>query len=428
MRILIDGLNLSLPQGTGIATYARNLGRCIRRLDHSLALLFGVPLPSSDDAQVLEAAFFEMAAPPRRSVPRYVWDLARALRPLHPVDIPRTGMVVQGPLTGRLPPCDRILNVPHLFLTAGAKFSRGLGFTEIALSEPVDIAHWTCPLPLRVRGARNIYTIHDLVPLRLPYTTQNPKPKFLRLLRQIAAEADHVATVSETTRADVIQFIGADPARVTNTYQSVEAPEPALLADARAARALLELVSRRAGRHLEPEGFYLFFGAVEPKKNLLRIIRAWASAGVPEPLVVVGREGWDCDAEMAALRGTPGLIWLDYTPSDQLAALIIAARAVVFVSLYEGFGLPVVEAFLCGTPVIASATGALSEIAGDAAILVDPLDEDALREALRGLSAPGSAARRADLAARGRARAAVFSREATSARMGALYDRVMNGV
>jgi glycosyltransferase involved in cell wall biosynthesis len=93
------------------------------------------------------------------------------------------------------------------------------------MQEKPDLMHWTYPLPLKISSIPNIYTLHDLVPLRLPYTTLDNKRKYLRLVEKIASSADHIVTVSESSKNDIIKILGVTPERITNTYQSVSIPE-----------------------------------------------------------------------------------------------------------------------------------------------------------------------------------------------------------
>ncbi|MGH7109038.1 MAG: glycosyltransferase family 4 protein, partial [Stellaceae bacterium] len=174
----------------------------------------------------------------------------------------------------------------------------------------------------------------------------------------------------------------------------------------------------------------LFYGALEPKKNLARLIEAYLASGVAVPLVVVLGGGWHNETETRLLAahsanaagaesGRPRIRRLDYLGFSTLVTLIRGARAVVFPSLYEGFGLPVLEAMALGAPVLASREGALPEIAGDAALLVDPYDGEAIRRAITTIVADADL--RAELSRRGRRRADEFSLARYRERMAALY-------
>jgi glycosyltransferase involved in cell wall biosynthesis len=284
-----------------------------------------------------------------------------------------------------------------------------------------DILHCTYPLPLRVKSALNLYTIHDLVPLRLPFTTLDNKRQTFRLLKKIADKADHIVTVSENSKRDIVALLGVDERRVTNTYQAIDIPEEYL------ARPEAAIANQLAGSFgLDLDGYLLFYGALEPKKNVGRLIEAYLASGVDVPLVVVLGGGWQNEAETRLLaeqsqngRGRPRIRRLDYLGFSTLVTLIRGARAVVFPSLYEGFGLPVLEAMAMGAPVVASRESALPEIAGDAALLIDPYDGDAIRRAIVTIAADADL--RAELSHRGRRRAALFSLSRYRERMAALY-------
>jgi glycosyltransferase involved in cell wall biosynthesis len=289
--------------------------------------------------------------------------------------------------------------------------------------------HWTCALPLRAPGRANLYTLHDMIPFRLPFTTLDNKARSLSLCREIAATADRIVTVSEHSKTDIVRILGIDEARVAVTYQSVDIPA-ALTArpDGEVAREVEGVFG------LGWRSYFLFFGAIEPKKNLARVIEAYLGAAVAAPLVIIGGKAW-LEADETRLL-YPDLVqgrtltegrWrradrvrvYDYLPFSLLVSLIRGARATLLPSLYEGFGLPVLESMLLGTPVLSSTGGALPEIAGDAAVLVDPYDALAIREAIIALDADESL--RDELSRRGRLRAETFSPETYRQRLAELY-------
>jgi len=258
------------------------------------------------------------------------------------------------------------------------------------------------------------------VPLRLPYTTLDAKKTYLALCQRIAREADHILTVSEHSRNDIIRILGVEASRVTNLYQSTDIV------------ALMEGISREqiereveALLGLEMRGYYLFFGALEPKKNVARLIEAHCSSGSKHPLVIVGPPGWGSEQDVALIKQFSDLDrsgrikWLGYLPRQTLATVIAGARAVVFPSLYEGFGLPVLEAMALGTPVITSNTSSLPEVAGDAALLVDPLEVRGIGGAINALD--GDQRMVEDLSQRGRVQAEKFSAAAYRERLGGFY-------
>lgn len=423
-RVGIDGYNLALPRGTGVATYGRNLSRGLRRIGVGVDALYGLDIPPGADGLDQEVAFFD---PPksRKTVRREVDDVVRgavgAFHGLRARPLRLGGAVRSRALEDRLPVFDRLWNVRRLFLLSHHVFDRTGRRLRVRMADPPAVMHWTYPLAVELVGARNVYTLHDLVPLRLPFTTLDLKARYRALCAMLVREADHIVTVSEASRRDILELLDAPPEKVTNTYQGVEPLETAGRAEAEA------LVRGAVG--LPPQGFHLFFGAVEPKKNVGRLLEAYFRSGVTTPLVLVGQTAWKADEELALLAGNDAgegragrVIRLDHAPRGLLTALVLTARAVLFPSLYEGFGLPVAEAMALGAPVMTSDTSSLPEVAGDAALLVDPYDVQAMAAALRRLD--GDAALRADLAARGPRQAARFAPAAYDARLRELYRRL----
>ena len=424
MNILIDAYNIALPQGTGVATYGRNLARAAMGLGHRVGLLFGNRAGSSRRALLNEVALAEGdEAAPRaaRFAPARLAETVRGLIATRPArEIPLSGDVI-------LPQLMRIegvsyWNVPNLYRQANAAFRATGGLTRVA-APGVDLVHWTYPLPVRVPGALNVYTLHDLVPLRLPYATADQKRHYFRLCHHLVRSADHILTVSECSRQDIIRMLGADPARVTNLYQPTDIAR--LIEGVSPDRIALE-VEGLLGAGMR--GYYLFFGALEPKKNLARLLEAHLMSGSRHPLVIVGAPGWGSERDVALLKQLAELDtakrikWLGYLPRQTLATAIAGARAVMFPSLYEGFGLPVLEAMSLGTPVVTSTTSSLPEVAGHVALMIDPYDARALARAINALDDDDSAV--AELGQRGLVQAERFSAGAYRHRLAEFYARL----
>jgi glycosyltransferase involved in cell wall biosynthesis len=429
----IDGYNLALPNGTGVATYGRVLADTLRDGGHCVTGLFGVD--AGRDAAMRELLFYDRLGhvpptpPLRRKRRRRI--LRAALRPFHvrtAQDVPQTGRIETANLAERLPALDRLLTVPDLFDVAHRHFAIYGRFLRVRMDRPPAVMHWTYPLPIRLEGAANIYTFHDLVPLRLPYTTLDAKRAYRALLAQCAREAAHLCTVSETSRSDIIAEFGLGPDRITNCYQAspLALPENDPQEDARIVENVFGLPHR---------GYFLHFGAIEPKKNIGRLIEAYLATGVSAPLVLTGGRGWQAQDELRLLvpddeadtahgrRMAERVRRLEHLPRALLARLVRGARAVLFPSIHEGFGLPVLEAMQLGTPVLTSAGGALAEVAGDAALLVDPYDVSAIAAGISALDSDAALRRRMEAA--GPAAAARFSPEAYRARLEQMYAHVL---
>jgi glycosyltransferase involved in cell wall biosynthesis len=439
--IMIDGHNLSFAKGTGVATYARNISYEIHGLGHRVDVLYGKrPWPVGGSAEEREVSFFDPNKTRHHSVAgEMVWimnlirDGYAAPIGMKAAQVPITGYVAREQLKARLPYFDRIWNAPGLYNVSGAIFEGLRTFTTVRGLETPAIMHWTYPLPVRVPGARNIYTLHDLVPLRLPFTTLDYKSRYLAMVQKIVKTADHVVTISEASKRDIIELLGCPEEKISITYQSVTLPRETTDVPEDVARREVEGIFG-----LTWKGYFLFAGSLEPKKNVGRLIEAHLASGVSTPLVMVGAIAWRAAEELELLgdfaepdADSPAKIMayggriqrVRYVPLRLLVSLIRGAKGVTFPSIYEGFGLPVLEAMTLGAPVITSGIGATAEVAGDAALLVDPYDPRSIAQAIRTLDADPALA--ADLSSRGLKQADRFSPARYRERLGAMYDRIL---
>lgn len=437
-RIMIDGYNLALEKGTGVATYSRNLSLELSKLGNKIDLLYGVRSSTGKNPLLSEVNFFDSVAKPLKTS-EIVKTMVRSPFGLKAREVPITGKVVARNPLRILPEYDRIFNRRNLFAMARWHFRVWGKFMDTSYEQSASIAHWTYPLPTRLKGAANIYTIHDLVPLRLPYTTLDNKREYYRTVREIAERADHIVTVSEASKRDIIDLFGVPESRVTNTYQSARLPEKILDRSFQDVAGEVEAIFG-----LEPKKYFLFFGAIEPKKNVARIIEAYLASRSKLPLVIVGQVTWNNDNDLRLLKVSQArqqasaerrddmtvsesssggqIIRLDYLPLNLLTSLIRGARAVVFPSLYEGFGLPILEAMQLGTAVITGTQGSNPEVAGDGAYLVDPYDVGAIAKAIRDLQSDSDMVEHYETV--GRERAKMFSPERYSERLRELYSRL----
>ena len=430
LRIGLDGFNMAMRRGTGVATYGRELSRTLSAMGHEVDVLFGMPIGGKTPDLLREILFFDhldsekgRKAPVPMS-PRWLREVLGTPMGLTALEVPITGRVIADALAARMPHYDRILNAPDLFDVATRYFRRTKRFLKIRVSNPPEIMHWTYPLPILLQGARNIYTMHDLVPLRLPYTTLDNKRAYLRLIRGCLQWGDHICTVSEASRQDILSLFRVPPSQVTNTFQTAGLPEEVAVGD-----DITGWLNRLFG--LSHKGYFLFYGAIEPKKNIGRMIQAYLASGVTTPLVIVGGRAWKAESELRLLVTNDGkpaptaqhVRMLDYLPAAWLGTLVRGAKAVLFASLYEGFGLPVLEAMQLGTPVMTSTTSSLPEVAGNAALLIDPYDPTAIAEALRRLDSEPELCQR--LSKAGLDQASSFSLARYVERLTALYDAVL---
>lgn len=431
-RIVYDGLNLSLSQGTGIATYTRMLTRVSRDLGYEVGVIYETPFVPPRDATLKEILFFDQLRITDRSrykIPRNrfggIADHLRCHFGIKASSLRLGDTVIVNQFNDLLPQQDTAYAARNVFRIANDKFNGTGAFTKLSFDIKLDIFHCTYPLPLYVKQSCNIVTIHDVVPFRLPYGTLDNKRNIYNLLKSIVKKVDHIVTVSESSKRDIIKFLGIEESRVTNTYQSV------VFADEYFDRSNDLIANFLEGLYgLEMRGYLLFFGALEPKKNVGRLIDAYLSTGVDIPLVLVTGPGWQNEGELGRLNEHksrpkppnatgPTIRCIDYVSQSNLVNLIRGSRAVVFPSLLEGFGLPVLEAMTLGAPVVTSSNGALAEIAGDAALLVDPYDVDDIGRAITSIANDADLC--GELARRSVAQAAKFSIAQYRKRVEALY-------
>jgi glycosyltransferase involved in cell wall biosynthesis len=265
------------------------------------------------------------------------------------------------------------------------------------------VMHWTYPVPLRLEGWCNVYTVHDAIPLTQPTLSPIRSKRHRRILHALAADAARFVTVSISARNDLIEELGYGPEFICAIPQGV-APAP------------------RGGvlpRDLTPGGYFLACGPVEPRKNHVALALAHAASGAARPLVIAGADGWRAAEVLSRLEPRPGLIRLGYQSCENMAALIAGARALLMPSLAEGFGLPVAEAMMAGVPVMTSDQGALRETACGSALLVNPKDVEAMARAIGALERDDALV--SSLAADARRRAEVFSLDTYGHSLSGLY-------
>jgi glycosyltransferase involved in cell wall biosynthesis len=231
-----------------------------------------------------------------------------------------------------------------------------------------------------------VVTVHDLSFVLFPRGFRLGNRSYLRLFTRLSLQkARRVIAVSGSTRDDLVRLYGLPPERIDVVYNGVDSAfrplPPAQVADFRA-------------RHGLPERFMLFVGTLEPRKNVAGLVEAYACLPrTRPPLMLVGGKGWLYDEVFRQIqeRGLAGEIhFVGYVPAEELPSWYNAADLFVYPSFYEGFGLPVLEAMACGTPVITSRASSLPEVVGQAALLVDPGDVDALTGALERLLDDGA--------------------------------------
>jgi glycosyltransferase involved in cell wall biosynthesis len=322
---------------------------------------------------------------------------------------------------------NRTLNgeAPHGTLgQVGRRFPNRSAWMQLALPRDLaamrpDVCHFTNSLaPLRA-PCPIVITLHDMslfVHARLhPLKSQ----LFVRpIIPTLTRRADAIITVSQHAKREIVAGLRLPPEKVHVIYEAA-APQYRVLTDA------AEL-DRVRSRYELTRPFVLYVGTIEPRKNLTRLVTAFAEAQRQCPdleLVLAGQLGWKYASLLKAIEGLNlghAVRRLGYVPNDDLPALYNLARMLAFPSLYEGFGLPVVEAMACGTPVLTSNGSSLAEIAAGASCLIDPLDVNDIARGLVCLATDDGY--HADLRAAGLARAAQFSWQRAAAETVRVYD------
>lgn len=313
-------------------------------------------------------------------------------------------MIVQ-PRVGRVPnPC----SIPLALARA-----------RVDVVHAVYMAPWLYPI-------RVVVSVHDIAYERYPqFFPPSMVAGFRRLVPLTIRRASAVLTLSEFSKRDLVQHYHLSPEKVVVAPCAADPIFRPVRDEARlaAVRAYYETGDR----------FILCVGNLQPRKNLKRLIEAYVrlrrAGATQHRLVLVGKKAWLYDDTFVAARESgfgEDLIFTDYVPDNDLVALYNAAELFVYPSIFEGFGLPPLEAMACGTPVVTSNTSSFPEVIGDAALAVDPLDAEALASAMAAVLSDADLSAR--LSAQGLQRAALFSWEETARIILNVYRRAAQGV
>jgi len=377
MRIAID-YTAALRQGAGIGRYVRELVRALARLDR-------------ENEYVI------------------CWARDAGSRPPAPRDVPVRSTLRRWPLTERM-----LIWMWHRL---------GIPLWAELLSGRIDLFHspdFTLPPLWRAKG---VLTIHDLSYERVPECADPAQRRYLRTaVPRSVHRADALLADSENTRRDLMELYDVPADKVTVVYPGVD-PRFRPLADP----AALERARERYGLG---GPFLLALGTLEPRKNVARLLRAYAALRAEDdlilpPLAFSGAVGWMMEGIFRLvddLRLGDEVIFLGYVPDEDLPALLNLATALVYPSLYEGFGLPVLEALACGTPVVTSRVSSLPEVAGEVAAYCDPRDVTDIARAIRWLLMDEAVRER--LSQRGPAQAGKFSWDEAARRVLQVYKAV----
>lgn len=315
----------------------------------------------------------------------------------------------RGGIRSELPPGVRPVDRPMPARPLHRAWRRG-GFPPIELFVGAqEVVHGTNFVVPPTRRAARVMTVHDLTAVRFPEMCDAYTQNFPSLVRRAIVEGAWVHTPSTFVAAEVVELLGASPERVRAVHHGVPPLDPPAPGAAR----------------LVEGPYVLALGTVEPRKDLPTLVRAFDRAAADLPgvrLVVAGAEGWRAEAFRAALASATHrerILRLGYVSARDRARLLREATVYAYPSLYEGFGLPPLEAMSVGVPVVTTTAGALPEVLGSAAEMVEPGDADAMAEALVRLTVDEVARSRAVEAGLGRV--AGYSWEDAAAGLCSLY-------
>lgn len=310
----------------------------------------------------------------------------------------------------------------------GSKLLPGLltlGQAEIswlARSHKLDIVHDpTGSMPIFLTGRRKVATIHDVVPYIYPETSSRLDWLIYRLWLPLAVRRlDAIITDSEQSKRDIVQYLPVSqekvtviPCAVNKNYRPLNQSE----------------IAPALRKYDIEEPYILYVGSIAARKNLPRVLEAYAQLRQWSPqwkLVIVGARKWKSTPVYEAVKRLnleDAVHFTGYVDEEDLPALYNGADLFVFPSLYEGFGLPVLEAMACHTPVVTSNSSSLPEVAGDAALLVDPLKVDEIAKAMQTILSDDALA--AELRERGLTQASKFSWERTAQETVSVYKQVL---
>ncbi len=318
--------------------------------------------------------------------------------------------------------CERFRRIKSTLLRSAVLLPVGVLLERIEVFHGLDQSG----IPLFCKAGKYVVTIHDVIPLVLPWAF----PLRHRLVvatafARIRKQAERVIVPSTAAAEDVVHFLRVERERISIIPMGCE-PRFQPIGEPVQAAAL-----RR--RYNLPERYILFVGTLEPRKNVQTLLRAFAQLIAETPqddltLVIAGGKGWGGEDYMStvdALKLHAHVHFAGFVDDEHLPELYRGALLFVYPSLYEGFGLPVLEAMACGTPVITSNRASLPEVAGDAALLVDPTRPEALAAAMASILSDSEL--RQALRAKGLARAQTFTWDAVAQQTIAVYRAVGGG-
>ena len=417
LDVLIDSHDLSLPNGTGIKSYGLSLIAVLKQLGAHPDLL--VSARGNRNPLVARAMLYDPSARQERAVrgwPKafkhflFKSKQANYLPPNDTIGFPVPETVFPFGLG-----CSTLFNCYRVAQTLQARFKKTSTFRT---KKNYHIWHATQPLPLRHEKAAQVTTVHDLIPILQPHFCDEIRPLFFQRVEEAVRNSRAIAVDSEHTKKDLQNYFSVPDEKLTVVH-----PISHL---SRAACSDSEIDQTMKSLNLRREGYILCVGTIEFRKNLRRLVEAYLRLDSKLTLVLVGKMGHGGPMELEVIKNLKrrtgqDVRLLDYVPGYMMPSLYQSANCLAFPSLYEGFGLPVLEAMMSGCPVVCSNATSAPEVAGDAAHYIDPEDTESLMNGLACVT--GDAAYRQTLIERGRIQSQAFSVESFARQITELYGK-----
>lgn len=289
--------------------------------------------------------------------------------------------------------------------------------------DSVDLIHSTDQLIPIVSNKPLVATVMDTIPLSHPQFIKT-RSRILKpfLWKKLTQRADHIITISEFSKAQIIEFMDYSPEKITSIPLGVD--------ERYFEKISIEAIGATLTNLKISKPFFLFIGSIQPRKNLQRLIEAHSllprNLAKAFPLVIAGKFAWDDGETLKALEKgikESRCIWLNYVNDIEKRCLLQSTIGLIFTSLYEGFGLPILEGFASGAPVITSINSSMPEVSGNAALLVDPKNRGSIRDALISLIDDQSLAKKLKL--NGAVQARKFSWKNTASETEKIYQQFL---
>jgi glycosyltransferase involved in cell wall biosynthesis len=394
MNIVIDAFNLGFLNGTGLTAYTRELSDILMSSGHNVYPVYGLPgvkhIPN-----IIWQSFLQRLAvsgePKSRDFLKWgqyaLFNLPLFLLnyPVKAHAITRKQSYSSDFLRERLPAFKYLFNSPGIYRAVQlySYVAKKTMYINLGKDIHADIVHMTSPLPVSIKNTRHVVTVHDLIPLSLPHSTSVNIKHYYNMISASIARADIIFSVSENTKKDILQYFRIAESKIHVTYQSRKIPDYYL------SLGTADIVNVLKIWKLKYKEYFLFYGNIEPKKNVLFLLESFIRSKTNFSLVIIANTGWLNKAEKQFLKDRTfhdRIITINYVSYNNLWHIVSGARALIFPSLYEGFGLPVLEAMQLQCPVITSNITSLPEVGGDAVHYIDPFSQSDLISAIEKLS------------------------------------------